>query len=381
MSRVVCLSGLDFERTVNAERPDAQSLLARAATVARRAAKRAADHDADGAFPSEDIDELHREGLLLAPFPVALSGDGFGIGEPDLLRRVLTTIGRGSLTLGRLFEGHVNAVALTSRYGSPANLRLLWQEAQAGRPSGVWMAGPPLRMERDADRLVLRGGKILCSGAGHFRRPLIAADHDGGSQMAIPFIDPPGRAEAASWTAQGMRATATGSVDFDGIIVREDELVGVKGDYLRSPYFRGGAWRVIAVQLGGLEAMLEAFGAQLGDGPNRDQPLQLARYGEAEIACETARLWVEKAARLADGPVDDADAIDAYVDLARNAFEGAALKVVALAQKAIGLKSFLRPNPLERLMRDLTTYLRQPNLDMSLLSAAAYRLQAGREVP
>ena len=75
--------------------------------------------------------------------------------------------------------------------------------------------------------------------------------------------------------------------------------------------------------------------------------------------------------------MDDADAIDAYVDLARNAFEGAALRVVALAQKAIGLKSFLRPNPLERLIRDLTTYLRQPNLDVSLMSAAALRLRAG----
>ena len=243
------------------------------------------------------------------------------------------------------------------------------------------MAGEPLRLERDGGgHLMLRGRKVLCSGAGHFRRPLVAAEHDGGSQMVLPFVDPPDRAEATSWTAQGMRATATGSVDFDGIEIGDGELVGAKGDYLRSPYFRGGAWRVVAVQLGGLEAVLDTFGAQLRDSPNRDQPLQLARYGEAEIACETARLWVEKAARLAEGSVDDADAIDAYVDLARNAFETASLRVVALAQKTIGLKSFLRPNPLERLVRDLTTYLRQPNLDMSLLSAAAYRLR-GRDPP
>ena len=382
MKRGVPLSERDFGCTLLAERPASQSLLERAAAVAVRAARRAAEHDGDGAFPDEDIAELHRQGLLMAPFPVALGGDGLGIGAPDRLRRVLTTIGRGSLILGRLFEGHVNAVALTSRYGSNANLDLLRREAQAGRPSGVWMAGAPLRLERDGSgRLVLRGRKMLCSGAGHFRRPLVAAEHDGGSVMAIPFVDPPHRAEATSWTAQGMRATATGSVDFDGIAVGDDELVGVKGDYLRSPYFRGGAWRVIAVQLGGLEAVLDTFGALLRDGPNRDQPLQLARYGEAEIACETARLWVERAAIAAEGPVEDAEAIDAYVDLARNAFEAAALKVVASAQKTIGLKSFLRPNPLERLIRDLTTYLRQPNLDMSLLSAAAYRLRVGRDAP
>ena len=357
-------------------------LVARAVAVAALAARHAADNDDDASFPTADIEELHRCGLLMAPFPAAFGGEDLGIGAPDTLRCVLTAIGRGSLPLGRLYEGHVNAVALTAHYGTPANLQLLMQDAQAGRPSGVWMAGEPLRLERGGNgRLVLRGRKVLCSGAGHFRRPLVAAEHDGGSQMVIPFVDPPDRAEAASWTAQGMRATATGSVDFDGIEVGDDEIVGATGDYLRAPYFRGGAWRVIAVQLGGLEAVLDCFGAQLRASPNRDQPLQLARYGEAEIACETARLWVEKAARMAEGPVEDAEAIDAYVDLARNAFERAALKVVALAQKAIGLKSFLRPNPLERLTRDLTTYLRQPNLDMSLLSAAAYRLRVGRDAP
>ena len=357
---------------------DESPLVERTAAVAASAAQHAADNDDDVSFPTADIEELHRCNLLMAPFPAAFGGEGLGIGAPDTLRRVLTAIGRGSLPLGRLYEGHVNAVALTARYGSPANLQLLRQEAQGGRPSGVWMAGDPLRLERGGNgHLVLRGRKVLCSGAGHFRRPLVAAEHDGGSQIVIPFVDPPDRAEAASWTAQGMRATATGLVDFDGIEVGEDELVGTKGDYLRSPYFRGGAWRVIAVQLGGLEAVLEAFGTQLRASPNRDQPLLLARYGEAEIACETARLWVEKAARLAEGPVNDADAIDAYVDLARNAFEGTALRVVALAQKAIGLKSFLRPNPLERLIRDLTTYLRQPNLDVSLMSAAAFRLRTG----
>ena len=54
------------------------------------------------------------------------------------------------------------------------------------------------------------------------------------------------------------------------------------------------------------------------------------------------------------------------------------MRAVALAQKAIGLKAFLRPNPLERVIRDLTTYLRQPALDASLLSAAAFHL-ASRE--
>ena len=348
--------------------------------VAAEAALQAIKYDVDGVFPTGGVGALHRSGLLDAPFASDMGSGKHSISEPGSLSAVLTTIGRGSLALGRLYEGHVNAVALTVRYGSRANLDLLAEEASAGRPSGVWMAGESLRLERvGGETFVLRGRKILCSGAGHLRRPLVAAEHEGGSVMVIPLVDSRDRVDVSQWTAHGMRATATGSVDFDGVAVGANEIVGVAGDYLRSPYFRGGAWRVLAVQLGGVEAIIDAYAAQLRESPHRDHPLQLARYAETEIACETARLWVEKAARTAEGRFEDAEAVDAYVDLARNAFEGAALKVVALAQKAIGLKSFLRPNPLERLIRDLTTYLRQPNLDMSLMSAAAFHLRSGRD--
>ena len=173
-----------------------------------------------------------------------------------------------------------------------------------------------------------------------------------------------------------MRATATGTVDFDGIDVTEDEIVGAPGDYLRPPFFRGGAWRVLAVQLGGLEGVMEAYKEELANSPHRDHPLQLARFGDAAVACETARLWVSQAARKAEGAFDDADGVDAYVDLARNAFEDSALRVVRSAQKAVGLKAFVRPNLIDRLVRDLTTYLRQPALDMSLMSAASYHLRS-----
>ena len=57
-----------------------------------------------------------------------------------------------------------------------------------------------------------------------------------------------------------MRATATGTVDFtDTSLIGDDEIVGAPNDYMRSPLFRGGAWRVIATQLGGLEAVLDLY--------------------------------------------------------------------------------------------------------------------------
>ncbi len=89
-------------------------------------------------------------------------------------------------------------------------------------------------------------------------------------------------------------------------------------------------------------------------------------------ALETARLWILEAGRRAETPSEDPAAIDAYVDLMRGAFEQAALTIVESAQKSLGLKAFMRGNPVDRIIRDLTTYLRQPALDASLDSAAAF---------
>ena len=46
-----------------------RSLAERARDVASQAARHAADHDDDGAFPDEDIGALQHAGLLMAPVP------------------------------------------------------------------------------------------------------------------------------------------------------------------------------------------------------------------------------------------------------------------------------------------------------------------------
>ena len=57
--------------------------------------------------------------------------------------------------------------------------------------------------------------------------------------------------------------------------------------------------------------------------------------------------------------------------------EKAGLDVLQLAQRSVGLQGFMREHPLERLSRDLATYLRQPAPDRALATAAAEILGAG----
>ncbi len=354
--------------------------IAAAAVVAEGAAARAGALDHDGAFPSDDIAALRAGGLLAAPVPAALGGVGLGTSLEGALPmlQVFRRIGHASLPLGRLYEGHVNALKLVFRYGGPAQRAHFAREAHAGRLFGVWNTeiGEGVRLADAADGLRrLDGSKVYASGAGYVERPLITARlADGSVQMVVPLLVAGERADLSGWVAHGMRASATGTLDFTGIEVDGNELIGAPGDYLRQPAFSAGAWRFAAVHLGGIERLLDELRRHLQRTRRDADPYQLARVGQAAMAAETAHLWLERASGLAEDPAAEPDMAVAYVNLARLAVERAALDVLELTQRSIGLAGHLRSHPVERLSRDLATYLRQPAPDRALAQAAAYVL-------
>ncbi|UPG72043.1 acyl-CoA/acyl-ACP dehydrogenase [Roseomonas gilardii subsp. gilardii] len=326
---------------------------------------------------------LGRAGLLAAPLPRALGGLGWG-SEPEgtmPLMRALRRIGRASLPLGRLFEGHVNALRLVAAHGTPDQAEAAAADARAGCLFGVWAAERPERglvLEEGMRRL--RGGKIWCSGAGLVERALAPAQApDGVRMLLLPLPKGTGRADLSVWTASGMRASGTGNVDFGGMEVGPGALIGPPGTYFAQPGFSGGAWRFLAVHLGGIEAVVEALRRHLDATGRGGDPHQQARLGQAVTEAEAARLWVREAAWMAEEPEaggTDPARVVAYVDLARGAVERAGLAVMELAQRSIGLGAFLRPAAIERIARDLATYLRQPGPDRALTSAAQHALAA-----
>ena len=225
--------------------------------IGEEAFARAGTYDEDGAYPAADVTALHESGLLTAVLPVNYGGtklSGLSLSE------VLRSIGSGSLPLGRLFEGHVNAVELVVRYGDHQRVELVAEEARAGKMFGVWNTDDSngLRLIHRHGRSWLEGRKVLASGAGHIERPLvIATDEDGRRLMVLPKMGTPDRADLSDWRAQGMRASATGAVDFTGVEIKPIEIVGREGDYERQPWFSAGAWRFAAVHLGGMERLFD----------------------------------------------------------------------------------------------------------------------------
>ncbi len=342
---------------------------------------RAADLDRDARFPAADFAGLRQLGVLAAPLPCDLGGIGFGT-EPDGadgLRRLLVLLGRGNPSVGRLFEAHVNAIALIARYGTAHQLRRSAEDMSDGHLFALWVTGAPggLTLAGPPDALHLDGTRAFCSAAGWATRAVltVAAPTSGigasGPQMLVANVEA-AQAEPLPAAPQGMRAAANGLMRFDHVRVPPHSLLGAPGDYLREPAFSAGAWRTAAVIAGGLQALVQAARDQLQTRDRHADPHQLARIGQALIAQETAQLWLRKAAVLAELATSSAQDVTGYVNLTRAAVERASLDGILLVQRSLGLSAFLPPNPAERLMRDLATYLRQPAGDAGLTEAAAW---------
>jgi alkylation response protein AidB-like acyl-CoA dehydrogenase len=333
--------------------------------------QRAAARDERAEFPTEEVALLSDAGVLATPLPIE------GGCAPKDLATLLATVGRASLPLGRILEAHVNARQLIARYGTPDQRRKAAADAAAGHLFALWVTDPPdndgLRMTREGNAIRLHGRKMFCSAAGHATRALVTAwTPDRTAQMLVVNLGESERVSSLPAPLAGMRAAATGAVDFDGCLIDRNAALGEPGDYVREPTFSAGAWRGSAVALGGLCAIIEVMQGQLRDAGRLDDPHQSARMGEALIARETARSWVGRVARIAERPDADPAAVVAAVGLGRLAVEAACLDAMRLAQRSLGLAAFRQGNPMERLCRDLAVYLRQPAPDMVLTEAAAW---------
>jgi alkylation response protein AidB-like acyl-CoA dehydrogenase len=339
---------------------------------------RAARLDDAAEFPTEDVAALRDAGILSLPLPIedAVADPKSRAALVDRLADVLVNVGVGNLALGRIVEAHINARQLIARYGSSIQQAIAANDVRDGHLFALWVTDAPgdgLRIAAGRGEFQLRGRKMFCSAAGYATRAVVSAsDECGRHQMLMVALNGGEWVEPLEAPLQGMRSAVTGTVDFTGCTVPEKALLGSHGDYLREPDFSAGAWRGSAVALGGLRALLDVAKEQLGAAGRLDNAHQLERLGRAMIALETSRLWLRQAAWIAECPPTDVSQAVAYVGLARIAVETACLDAMRLVQRSLGLSAFRRGNPVERICRDLGTYLRQPAPDEVLTEAAAY---------
>ncbi|AQG82390.1 acyl-CoA dehydrogenase [Spirosoma montaniterrae] len=340
-------------------------------------AESAPDTDREDTFPVEAFGWLADAGLLA----VTLPGQPIGKqpGQTGKLLQLLKRIGTGNLAVGRVYEGHINALSLIDLYGTSTQKRH-WHDdvSQHRRLFSVWntQADDGVRIHPLGNgRYRLEGCKTFCSGAGWIHRPLITGQLMGegasGWQMCIIPTERVNLIPQDNrfWQPLGMRASVSYKLDFTGVELTEDDLLGKPDDYYRQPFFSGGAVRFAAVQLGGAEALLENTRLLLRSMNRTDDMMQRARLAEMAWLVESGNQWIYTAGQkidqwLAQG--EQADRIVAYANMTRTAIEDICLRVMPLAERCVGARGLMRPLPFERIHRDLTFYLRQPAPDATV---------------
>ncbi|MGC1309086.1 MAG: acyl-CoA dehydrogenase family protein [Phormidesmis sp.] len=375
---------------------DSSLLLDKAISIANQAAREAASADCIGGFPTAGFERLGQAGFLSAPLHPNYGGYGLGFQshQSELLLQILTQIGRGNLSIGRIYEGHVNALQLVQTFGTPQQVQGYAEDVLEGKAFGVWNAeaedGVKL-VPIEGNRYRIEGSKTFCSGCGYVQRPFVnGALPDGQWQMCIvPMEKVDVAVDPNWWQPSGMRASASYRVDFSGVELTKADLIGQPGDYFRQPWLTAGVMRFAAVQLGGAEALFDATRAYL-QGMNRiDHPHQQARLGQMAIALEQGRLWLQGSAQQieryapifgglpqpSNAPQPDSSQLVSYANMVRTAIEQICIDMMQLSQRCIGTNGLLPPHPMERIIRDLTLYLRQPAFDISLTSVGLHVLQ------
>lgn len=364
-----------------------QSILHTASRLAHQFAGWAAETHASGGFPEREMEALREAGLLHVTLPgEALEMEG---GYTLELLQLLKLIGRGNLSLGRIYEGHVNALLLIHLYAQPAQRERWYDEARAGHLFGVWNTemddGVHLYYRPDGS-IRVKGSKSFCSGADRVTRPLITGylhqpnNKISGWQMAVVELDRHDiPVDPGFWNPLGMQGSVSYKLDFSRVVLTSDDLLGRPDDYQVQPSFSGGAIRFAAVQLGAAEALFDATRAFLRRVKRTENTQQQMRLGEMAIAIESGNLWLDQSARLTDAG-GDTERIVTYANMVRTTVKRICTETLQLATQCVGARGMMHPLPFARLHTDLIMYLCQPAPDAVLTSIGSYHAHLEKPV-
>lgn len=262
---------------------------------------------------------------------------------------VLATLGAVDLTIARVVEPHLDALAILDQAGLEPGAGVYGVYA-AERP-GL----DPVRATEGPDRIRVSGRKPWCSLAGGLDRALVTAVE--GEERRLFDIDlraPGARAVSGTWVSRGLAAVDSGDLQLDGVPATP---VGEPRWYLARPGFAWGGIGVAACWFGGAVGLARAL-LRSAEHRRPDQ-LALAAIGEADRLLWAARAVLADAAERIDRG-EAAGATGALLaDRVRGVVAGTAERLLALVGQSLGPAPLTFDEEHARRVADLTVYLRQ----------------------
>lgn len=295
--------------------------------------------------------------------------------ELSLVRRVAAADG----SVGRIFDGHLNAIERLAVHGPP---ELTGDELHAvceGRLlAGVWGGepgpgdGPPATIARTAGEEVVRGVKTFCSGAGGLDRAVVLVrdpDADAPVLVWIDLVDERVEIDRSWYRASGLVASESHRVVFHHVPVMA--RLGPPGTIASQPWFARDALRTTASWAGMADTAVRGALATLASRERRSE-LEALAAGRVLTARRTIDAWISTAAGAIDGEDPELPALAIH---ARAAVADASHSLLHEAARACGSLPFARGTELDRARRDLELFLLQHRLDPLLVRVGAAALE------
>jgi len=328
-------------------------------------APRAAEAEAEEAFPRDVFRLLGRTGLLGLPYAEDLGGGGVAYGD---YLRVLEEIGAVWASVGVGVSVHaLSCYPLVTR-GTDEQRKRWLPEMLGGELLGAYCLSEPhagsdpaamrTRAVRDGDEWVLTGAKAWTTHGGHADFYTVMARTGEGRGDISCFLVP---ASAEGLTADaperkmGLTGSATATMRLDGVRVPADRLIGGEGEGLRIALsaLDSGRLGIAAVATGlaqgaldkavGYAQQRETFGKRIID----HQGLAFV-LADMEAAVLSARATVQHAAALRDAGLPFAR----EASVAKLVATDNAMRVTTDAVQVLGGAGYTKDFPVERYMRE-----------------------------
>ncbi len=366
-----------------------ENALQKAKEISQNSFEDAEKNDAVDMFPLETITKIKKHKLFAAPLPERFGGAGIGLEHNTQIQllRLHKYLGYGNLVIGRVFEGHYNALLLIKLFGTETQFEKYASDVVNGsKIFGVWNTQANNGIEFKSienGKFQIKGEKTFATGIDFVERPIITgAMPDGGWRMCIvPLEKVAAKVDDSRWNPLGMKSSRSYKIDLTGVEISEEDFIGKAGDYYSQPYFSGGSIRFAAVQLGGAETLFDKTREYLVNLNRTEDPYQKTRLGEMAIRMESGNLWLagaaEKLEEYEQNPNErTSEKFLAYANMTRTAIEQICQDTMLFCERSVGARGLNKPHHFERIIRDLTIYLRQPAPDVSLADIGKYVLKS-----
>jgi alkylation response protein AidB-like acyl-CoA dehydrogenase/ABC-type nitrate/sulfonate/bicarbonate transport system substrate-binding protein len=212
-----------------------ESFLDMASELSRELAATAAQRDREGKPPFAEIDLLRRSGLLKLLAPRAVGG---GSGQWTDAMSVTRAVAEADGSIGQLIGYHYVNCVIAELQATPDQLARFWADLVRGN----WFVGdslnpldPALIVKRNGNEVRLTGRKSFSTGALLADRNLIAFFVGNRPYLALIPADRKGFHANDDWDNMGQRLSASGSVSFDNVKVKSEEILGAGLDDLSAP--------------------------------------------------------------------------------------------------------------------------------------------------